>query len=151
MNSKVLIIFFCLSIPVAFLGGLGHWAMAPLGQNLENMVCPLHVSTSGQRKFGPPLWNPKNATEVYVRSIAGNEPKEKHLVDIGLYFVMLNELNFISMKRYLSANKWTDVDYHPFHESWVFFPRPPTRYIKSVELEKPSDYGIYEKIYQEHN
>ena len=29
---------------------------------MENMVCTLSVSISGQRKFPPPLWNPKYTT-----------------------------------------------------------------------------------------
>ena len=56
-----------------FRGAMGHYAMASLWQkksvfakrkNLENMVWPpfVYVSTSGQRKFGSPLLNPKYAT-----------------------------------------------------------------------------------------
>ena len=43
---------------VAYLGGIGPChdpQIFDIGKNLEKLVCPLSISTSGQRKFAPLL------------------------------------------------------------------------------------------------
>ena len=57
------------SWPVAYLGGaIEPWSplakkfFSTIGKIGKLGLVPLCASTSGQRKFGPPLWNPKYAT-----------------------------------------------------------------------------------------